>query len=52
MQYDTYKDFLEYENRPGHLPLYVNPGTHLNSRGNAFLGDRLAAFLLSSGLVK
>ena len=52
VQFDTYQDFLDYEQRPDHLPLYVNPGTHLNPRGNAFLGERLAAFLLSAGLVK
>ncbi len=52
VQYDTYKDFLDYEKRPDHLPLYVNPGTHMNSRGNTFLGERLAAFLLTAGLVK
>lgn len=52
VQYDTYKDFLDYEKRPDHLPLFVNPGTHLNPRGNAFLGERLGAFLLESGLVK
>ncbi|HYW54240.1 MAG TPA: hypothetical protein VE826_09730 [Dongiaceae bacterium] len=51
-QYDTYKDFMDYEKRPDHLPLFVNPGTHLNPRGNAFLGERLGAFLLESGLVK
>ena len=52
VQYDTYNDFLDYEKQPDHLPLFVNPGTHLNSRGNAFLGERLASFLLSAGLVK
>jgi hypothetical protein len=52
VQYDTYKDFIDYEKRPDHLPLFVNPGTHLNVRGNAFLGERLGAFLLESGLVK
>ena len=34
-QYDTYKDFLDYEQQPDHLPLFANPGTHLNPRGNA-----------------
>ena len=52
VQYDTYKDFIDYEKRPDHLPLYVNPGTHLNPRGNAFLGERLAAFFVDSGLLK
>jgi lysophospholipase L1-like esterase len=52
VQYDTYKDFIDYERQPNHLPLFVNPGTHLNPRGNAFLGERLASFLVASGLVK
>ncbi|HWT05273.1 MAG TPA: hypothetical protein VN224_05910 [Xanthomonadales bacterium] len=52
VQYDTYKEFLDYEKQPDHPPLFVNPGTHLNPRGNAFLGERLGAFLLGSGLVK
>jgi len=52
VQYDTYNDFLNYEKQPDHLPLFVNPGTHLNSRGNAFLGERLASFLVAAGLVK
>ena len=52
VQYDTYKDFLDYERQPDHLPLYVNPGTHLNPRGNAFLGERLARFLLDASLVR
>ena len=26
IQYDTYKDFIDYEKRPDHLPLFVNPG--------------------------
>jgi NHL repeat len=51
-QYDTYKDFLDYEQRPDHLPLFANPGTHLNPRGNGFLGDHLGKFLVDSGLVK
>jgi NHL repeat-containing protein len=52
VQYDTYNDFLNYEKQPDHRPLFVNPGTHLNSRGNAFLGERLASFLVAAGLVK
>jgi NHL repeat-containing protein len=52
LQYDTYKDFLAYERRPDHAPLFVNPGTHLNPRGNQFLGERLAAYLLDSKLAK
>lgn len=51
-QYDTYNDFLTYEKQPDHLPLFVNPGTHLNSRGNVFLGDLLGKYLLDSGLIK
>jgi len=51
-QYDTFKDFLDYERQPDHLPLFVNPGTHLNPRGNQFLGEHLAAYLLGSGIVK
>ena len=51
-QYDTYKDFLDYERQPDHLPLFANPGTHLNPRGNGFLGEHLAKFLIDSGLVK
>jgi hypothetical protein len=51
-QYDTYKEFLDYEQRPDHLPLFANPGTHLNPRGNSFLGEHMAKFLIGSGLVK
>jgi sugar lactone lactonase YvrE len=51
-QYDTFKDFLDYERQPDHLPLFVNPGTHLNPRGNRFLGEHLAAYLLDSGIAK
>ena len=51
-QYDTFNDFLEYERQPDHLPLFVNPGTHLNPRGNRFLGEHLAAYLLGAGIVK
>jgi hypothetical protein len=52
VQYDTREDFIDYEKRPDHLPLFVNPGTHKNARGNAFLGEKLAGFLLAAGLVK
>lgn len=51
-QYDAYKDFFTYEQQADHVPLYQNPGTHLNARGNKFLGEHLGKYLIDAGLVK
>lgn len=50
--YDSFNDFLEYEKRPQHLPLYENPDTHFNPRGNEFMGERVSDFLLSNVIGK
>ncbi len=51
LQYDLYKDLINYELRPDAPPLFMPPtGALPNPRGNAFLGDHIAAGLLGAGL--
>ena len=51
LQYDLYKDLVNYELRADAQPLFTPPiGALPNPRGNAFLGDRIAAGLLGAGL--
>ncbi len=51
LQYDLYKDLVNYELRSDTQPLFTPPIVALpNPRGNAFLGDRIAAALLGAGL--
>jgi hypothetical protein len=50
--YDSFDDFLTYESIPNHLPLYENPDTHFNPRGNAFMGNHISDFLLNNVIGK
>jgi DNA-binding beta-propeller fold protein YncE len=43
--FNSFDAFAKYEKTAGHLPLYGNPDTHTNPRGNAFIAARLAEFL-------
>jgi len=43
--YDLFWDLVRYEKKPN-LPLFNAPDTHMNARGNAFVGDHIAAVLL------
>jgi hypothetical protein len=45
--YASYDDFLKYESQPIHQPLYENPETHFNPRGNAFMGERVGDYLVT-----
>lgn len=44
--YDSFDDFVTYERAPGHLPLYENPDTHFNRRGNEFMANHISEYLL------
>jgi hypothetical protein len=50
-QYDSFSDFFEYEKSANHPPLYAGE-FHMTARGNAFLANHLADFLLREGLVE
>jgi sugar lactone lactonase YvrE len=50
-QYDSYPDFVAYEKAPGpRPPLYGVPDTHTNPRGNVFMGEHIAEFILRNVL--
>ena len=51
-QYDAYNDLLRYEKSRDALPLYQSEDLHYNTRGNAFLGQHIAAGLLAQGFGK
>ena len=43
--YDLFWDLVRYEKGKG-PPLFLAPDTHMNARGNVFVGDHIAAALL------
>lgn len=46
--YDLLPDLVKYEKKQNALPLYLAGDSHMNGRGNAFVGDQIAHALLQS----
>ncbi len=44
--YDLLPDEVQYE-KDHNLPLYLSPNSHMNARGNRFVGDHIAEALVS-----
>jgi streptogramin lyase len=45
-QYDLFSEVVNYEKRVDPKPLYGVPDTHTNARGNVFVGEHVADYLL------